>query len=217
MLRAALCLFLALTCAGCQKNHNEGQTARVERKSTRPVVALVPLFDRTANEQLSWSLSEEFTRGIQRKLLSHENFYLVSDNQVRAIAKKLQNHRDPFSPDIGWMKRLFHGSEFLVFTELLEHEEVPVSYTKGNDSPAHLNISLKVRVVDIRGEKPLVILQEILHNSHAIPKQFTRANFRQIAWGSDDFHVTPIGLAHAALIKEAAEHIEDYILLAASR
>ena len=212
---AVLCLSLALIATGCQKTQDEKHATHVAQKSARPVVALVPLYDRTANHDVSWNLSEELTRGIGRKLMEHENFYLVSDQQVRAIAQKMQQHRDPFAAEISWMKRLFRGSEFVIFTELLEHEEVSVSHAKGLDSPAIFNISMKVRVVDLRGDKPLIVLQEILHHSQELPKQFTRANFRQIAWGQDDYHMTPIAIAHTALIKEAVDHIEDYILLTA--
>ena len=102
----------------------------------------------------------------------------------------------------------------------IRDREVPVRNTKNlssADTSANLNMSLRVRMLDLRGPQPSIVLQEIVHDSHHIPKQFTRANFHQVEWGKGSFNISPLGLAHAQLTKEIASRIEDYALLAKHR
>jgi hypothetical protein len=210
-----LCAGLLFAAVGCNKNENN-ESAYLQQKA-KPLVAFFPIFDRTENAGVSWNLSDELTTGVQRKLAQKGDFSFVANEQVRAMTKKIVGERDPFAADVSWMKRQFKGAEFVVFSEVLEHEEVPVSYINVQSSPANLNMSVKVRIVDLRAENPRIVLQEILHESYHIPKQFTKENFRQIAWGKENYHVSPVGIAHSKLIKEIASRIDDYVSLAAGR
>ena len=177
----------------------------------RPIVALVPLIDSTL-PHLSWNLSDELTAGIERRLDKKDIFYLARPARMRQIARTLSPAQNPFGTDPSWMKEAFPRDEFVVFMELLEHDEVPLS---PGDAPAELNIAVRLRVLDLRGQKVRVVLQEVVRESHYIPKPFTRAHFAPATWGSDTYSITPLGLAHAQLSKEIAGRIEDYILLVA--
>lgn len=73
---------------------------------------------------------------------------------------------------------------------------------------------MRVRVFDLRGKEPKIVLQELIHDSHFIPRQFTQANFYQVPWGHESFSISPIGLAHAEFTKEISSRLEDYILMA---
>lgn len=73
-------------------------------------------------------------------------------------------------------------------------------------------MSMRVRAFDLRGNEPLVILQEIVHHSHHVPRPFTSENFFQVSWENAAFNITPVGLAHANFTKEIAKRIDDYIL-----
>jgi hypothetical protein len=75
---------------------------------------------------------------------------------------------------------------------------------------------MRVVVVDNRGQQPEVILQEIVHDSHFIPRQFNQYNFHQVSWGNEEFTISPLGMAHTQFLKEISSRIEDYILLAQS-
>jgi hypothetical protein len=209
-------LFLAAVATSCNRGGPESAANSIQQ-IPQPIVAIVPIFDRTANSDVSWNLSDELTVGLNRKLAQKSKLYLADEKKMKLLARKFTSQNDPFSNDLSWVTRLYHGNEFVVFMELLEHREVPVSQTANLNSPADLNISLKVRVVDIRAEKPRIVLQEILHDVHHVARQFTKANFQQIAWGQENFHVTPVAIAHTKFIKELATRVEDYILLAASR
>lgn len=219
MSRLVLCLgIILLGAASCNKSPNDNQQAmRSDHpQGVKPVVALVPVFDHTVND-LPWSLSDELTWTIHYQLTQKDKLYLVDMQKVYAAAKKVSSKNHPFGTDLAWTKKAFAGSEFVIFLELTEHEEVPVRHGKTGsiqDSAAHLNMSVRIRVVDLRGEEPRIALQEIIHDSHHIPKQFTRVNFNQVPWGKDSFTISPLGLAHAKLSKEVTARLEDYILLA---
>lgn len=209
---------LALFSVGCR--NDDGQQAYYQQGShMKPVVAIVPLID-SSQSAVSWNLSDELTSTIHHRLSQKEKLYLVDMQKVRSSIKKLNGNHNPFSTNLAWVKKTFSDDEFVVFLELIEHEEVPVYNQKtasAADSPAQLNMSVRVRILDLRGKEPEVVLQEMIHDNHYIPKQFTQANFFQVPWGKDSFSVSPIGLAHAQLTKEIAGRLEDYILLAKSK
>ncbi len=214
----ALALSLAVFTSGCGKGDDRDQTAStLHHMASQPVVAIVPIIDRTENNDVSWNLSNELTTILSHKLAQKDKLHIANGQKVRANAKKIAGHSDPFAPNIAWTKKVFGENDFVVFMELLKHEQVFVSPLSPEHSPADLNISMKIRVVDLRGDQPRIVLQEIIHDTQHFPKQFTKANFRQIAWGEDDFHVSPLGMAHIKLVKEISTRIEDYILLAKSR
>ena len=75
---------------------------------------------------------------------------------------------------------------------------------------------MRLRVFDLRGKEPVVVLQEILHRNHLIPKPSDLKEPCPERWKRMTFIVSPLGLAHAQFTKEAVERIEDYILLSKS-
>jgi hypothetical protein len=211
-------LFLLSLCTyGCQHAQNNQAAAVQEQPLAKPIVAVVPVIDHSHSE-LGWNLSEELTHSISARLLKHDQIYLANPEKVQASVRKLKETQDPFSSNLSWVKRAFSQNEFVVFMELVEHKEYPLhTESDSQDSPAELSIAMRVRVVDIRGSEPKIVLQELLQDSQHIPRQFTRANFDQVPWGADTFDISPVGMAHAQLTKELASRLEDYILLSEQR
>ena len=102
---------------------------------------------------------------------------------------------------------------------LFEHNEaarVPhtaqITTSNIQNCSADLNITIRLRIVDLRPFEPKIILQEMIHDTHHIPRQFTRANFYQVSWENEHFHISPLGLAHAELVKDLCNRLEEYIL-----
>lgn len=218
--RIALGVSALLLAASCNhQNQNPQVTRHQSDQHLKPVVALVPILDNSHND-LAWSVSEELTQTIHHRLSQKDRLYLLSPDSVRTITQKLSDKQNPFSNDLSWVKKSFAENEFVIFLELVEHEEVPVASQRSvapEELSAELNMSMRVRVVDLRGAEPQIVLQELVHDSHSIPRQFTRANFYQVPWGKESFSISPIGLAHASLSKQVAARLEDYILLAQAR
>lgn len=207
---------LSLCVMGCQHQNNSTAAIEQQTKSNKPIVALVPVIDHSHSD-LTWSVSDELTRAVHERLLKHDALYLMGQEKVAAATKKLSNDHDPFGSNIEWIKRAFKDNEFVVFMELVEHNELPLYSSKEaslQDSAAELNMAMRVRVFDLRGPEPKVVLQELLQNSQHIPRQFTKANFYQVPWGNEAFDISPLGMAHAQLSREIASRLEDYILIA---
>jgi hypothetical protein len=213
--RIAITLCLALLVGSCNKDSSNNQSYTSNKTVVKPAVALVPLIDNTIH-YTSWSLSEELTSTIYDRLSSKDNLQLTDSEKIRTTTKKLSQTNDPFGSNISWIKKVFAENEFVVFMELVQHEEIPVNASAGSslkDSSLALNMTVRVRVVDLRGE-PKIILQELVQDTHHILKQFSRYNFYQAAWGQEGYDISPLGLAHSKLTKEIAGRVEDYILMA---
>ncbi len=205
---------LALT--SCQKQDND--LSSTITTSSKPLVAIAPVIDRSESG-LKWDLSDELTYSLSSKLIQKSKLRVVDPYKVKMQIKKAKIHENPFGSDLGWMKTAFFGEDFVVFMELIEHKEKLRDSEKSKSPealPADLNLALRLRIVDIRKEQPTIVLQEIIQDSYFIPRQFTRYNFDQAPWNSEDFSISPVGIAHSALIKEISSRIEDYIFLSKS-
>lgn len=213
---AGLLLTLAMT--GCNETKHDHETSAVHQKGAdlKPVVTLVPVIDSTSND-LTWNLSDELTSSIDYQLSRCQDLKVADPAKAYAALKKVKETQNPFSADTIWIKKAFSNEQFVVFLELVEHEEVLRQNKKkpvdAQYCSADLNMSMRVRVFDLRGEQPKVVLQELLRDTHFVPRQFTQVNFYQAPWGSDTFSISPIGLAHSEFTKEIATRIQEYILL----
>ena len=211
---------LALIATSCDDRQSQMQSYNQTAAATKPIVAVVPVIDNTKNSY-DWNLSDELSSGLYYRLSQQDRLFLVDAPHVRAKIKKLSEGQNPFGPDFSWVKKAFHGDEFAVFLELVEHEEM-IKQDRKNPSEkescaADLNMSMRVRVFDLRGSEPKIVLQELIHDTHFIPRQFTQLNFHQVPWGDVSFNISPLGLAHAEFIKTIASRLDDYIQMAAKQ
>ncbi len=212
---ASLAAIILLT--SCQHDSAEN-TVSSRSQSTKPHLAIAPLIDNT-KQSIAWSLSDEITYSLFYKLDQKDKFHIEDPQKTLSVTRKLQSSNDPFSDDLKWVKRSFSKNDFVVFLEMLQHEEVPNLYSstdKPQDCSSQLKMAMRVVLVDVRSEQPKVILQEIVNDTHFIPKQFNQYNFHQASWGSEEFYISPLGMAHSQFLKEISSRIEDYIQLAQS-
>jgi hypothetical protein len=82
---------------------------------------------------------------------------------------------------------------------------------------SNLNMGVRVRVMDLRGHTPKIVLQEMIRDSYYVPKTLIPVNYNEIVWGSPEYQATPMGIAHRQLIQEIVVRVSDYVLLAKSR
>lgn len=211
-------LALTLLLSSCHSDGQNQNSVSSHAKQTKPKVAIAPVID-NSEHTVPWNLSDEITYSLYYRMDQKEKFSLDDPQKTKSVSRKLQSHNNPFGGDLKWVKRSFSQDEFVVFLELLEHAEVPNlidNSSQAKDCSANLNITMRVVVVDIRDAQPQVILQEIVHDTHFIPRQFNQHNFHQVSWGSEEFTISPLGMAHSQFLKEISSRIEDYILLAKS-
>lgn len=208
-------LLLVLLSFSCSKS-NEEISRYHEDGRAKPIVAIASLIDTTSFE-LPWSLSEEITSTIISQISQKKTLY-VNSKEDYAFAE------NPFGTDLSWVKREFRNQEFVVFLELVEHENAPVLKGKKQmknlppqELSNNLNMAVRIRVVDLRAETPKIVLQEIVRDSYYIPKTILPTDYTQVVWGMDDYRSTPMGIAHTQIAREIVDRVTDYVLLAKSR
>ncbi len=219
--RFGISLTLCLILFGCSSNGNYDQVTRFHDDGrAKPVVAFIPVFDRS-NAQVGWSLSDEFTDQLRGRLHKQNSFYLNTPDEINQIVANLSAEDNPFSTNTDWIKDAFDHHEFVVFAELVEHD-IHLKPLKGNfvdkiTPSSELSLSMRVRVFDLRGSHPEVILQEFVHQNYLIPKPSNLNNPNPEKWKKVTFIVSPMGLAHTQFSKEIIKRIENYILLSKSQ
>ena len=210
-MRYTLLSLAALLAFGCHRQPAE--TSRFhEDGRIKPSVAIASMLDTTSFDA-SWSLSEELTKGVMQQISSTGEIFVHSQEESPFTD-------NPFGSDLSWMKREFQGEEFVAFLELVEHEFAPVrSKGSSNDqeSPSNLNMAVRLRVVDLRGERPKIVLQEMIRDSYFVPKNLIPTDYSVDVWGTEGYRKSAMGVAHSGFIQEIASRIADYILLAKSR
>jgi hypothetical protein len=202
---------LLILASSCSRSNNEETSRFHEDGRAKPIVTVASMIDTTSFDA-PWSLSEEFTTTIAKQIASHGTIYVNSKDEPDYT-------ENPFGSDLSWMKKEFRNQEFAVFLELVEHQNVPVAKAK-NGAPNesnNLNMSVRVRVVDLRGATPKIVLQEMFKDSYFIPKTLMAPNYATTGWGTEEFRKTPMGIAHAHITDTIANRVSDYILLAKSR
>jgi len=199
----------AVSCNRCCEEttrfHDDGRA--------KPVVAITSMIDTTSFDA-PWSLSEEFTSIIVNQVAASGEIYVQAHEEF-------PSNENPFNADISWMKKEFSSQEFAVFLELVEHDNVPATKGKKNFNPyevsTNLEMAVRIRVVDLRGSHPKIVLQEMVRDSYFIPKTILLTDYSNTGWGTSEYRKTPMGIAHSQLAQEIANRISDYILLAKSR
>jgi len=208
----ALVFSLALT--ACGKSGNELSRFHEDGRA-KPIVTVASVIDATSFD-LPWSISEELTSLLTNRISEGKSMFVSRKDDISYT-------ENPFSPDLSWMKREFSNNEFVVFVELAEHENVPVvkNNKKMAEVPFETSINLKLgarlRVVDLRGTTPQIVLQEMIRDSYFIPKSDIPINYSTVVWGSEEYSKSPMGIAHMHLVDEIARRVNEYIHLAKSR
>ena len=221
LLRSCFALMLVLLCAGCQKSQDQQFTRFYDDGVAKPIVAICPVIDSTSHE-LPWSLSEEFTQLVV-DFSSHEQSLYIPSKKAYKNPPRVQDN--PFTGDLSWVKEQFAPHEFVVFLEVLEHSNQPVEKNAKHGPAIEANSSIssnlvttfRIRIVDIRKEQPIVVLQEILHDSYYVTKSLIPIDYQEVSWGSAEYVETPLCIAHDRMARDIVERIHDYVLLAKSR
>lgn len=202
---------LTIAAISCSRNNQQQMSRFHEDGRSKPTVSIAPMLDTTTFDA-SWSLSEELTDAITSIVATNGDVYV----RTALDAPFTEN---PFSADLSWMKREFQGQEFVAFLELVEHEFTPVRVEGAppQEASANLNMSVRLRVVDLRKETPRIVLQEMVRDSYFVPKTLMPNDYSVDTWGTENFRKSPMGIAHGLLTQQIANRINEYILLAKSR
>ncbi|MCB1107957.1 MAG: hypothetical protein KDK76_07680 [Chlamydiia bacterium] len=219
--RFGLIFTLCMVIFGCSTKGSHDQATRFHDSGrAKPSVAFIPVFDRSS-ASVGWSLADEFSDQLRSHFLKRNNLYLSIPEDINHIVANLSDENNPFSNNIGWIKETFGAYEFVIFSELVEHD-IHSKPLKGNfidkiTPSSELSLTMRIRIFDLRGKVPEVILQEFVHQDHLIPRPSNISEPAPEKWKKMTFMVSPMGLAHAQFSKEIIRRVEDYILLSKSK
>ena len=196
MIRIFFILLTTLFLAGCHNKSNDLQATRFHDDGrAKPVVSIVPIMDSSSYE-IPWSISDEFTFLVKDRLFKQGDLYLQSTEDFH-----LSNEDNPFGSNISWVKKTFNPTEFVVFLELIEHEDLPLIRTVKDPSKlsdikkaaSNLNVAMRLRIFDIRGDSPKIILQEMIKDSYYISNYIEKTDYNITQWGTEEYNTSPMG------------------------
>jgi len=205
------CLFFSLFFISCSQMHFQDQTAYHDDGRKKPIVCLLGVFDSSMSE-LPWSLSPEFTTQIQQKIMQSRQLFLVQDYPLVNYLLSQDRNYKPFLQDLNVLHNLPLQSEYVVFMELIRHDLK--KSTESVSLTEKLDMAIRVRIIDLRGKSPRIILQELFEKKTDILGSLSLIDYRSNTWGSASFSVLPLGIAHNDFCNTLAERIEEYILVA---
>jgi hypothetical protein len=215
MLRFFLCAFIAAALVGCWGPYQD-RCIYQRCGGRKPIVAVLPVLTPNVYDEanlIGWDLSSELSQQIRSRFLQSPSIYLLDNIGTNQLASQL-NATDF---EILCQKQIEKqgAAEFLVVTQLVKHTQEPCKKNAENEEiSANLSIDLRVRVLDIRNQKPKVILQELVHHDHFISRAYLFCDYQKNRWGTEAFERTPLGMAHAHLAREVVARVENYIALA---
>ena len=213
MRRLALALTTALFCVGCCNTCSD--TGLYEKTGQmKPIVAVLPVVDRTAGSGLPWDFAAEMTDEIRKRIYDSPRLYLLREGGTAEIALSL-SCSNPYDIQPLALKDM-GASEFLIVTEIVDQKQTPYGFhtAKTEETGAVLSVKMRVRVIDRRNPEPKVLLQELIECDHIVARPYLNTDYQKTQWGMDQFHNTPMGLAHSKIVRELVSHVEGYIVAA---
>lgn len=223
-----LCLLSLFT--SCENRSVTTQSHKVHDDGRRKAVTCVtPIYD-INNISLPWSLSDDLTTNLKNRLVKRGNVYLTNLS-IEEIDLEDLNYEEVknvhleenLSLNLNYtsLKDKYPDSEFVVFMELIKHDVHPKLETKSffdKLTPSYvLDLALRLRIVDLRKNTPELILQEVIEQSHSMPKQFASLDTESPMWGKKTYSISPLGFAHSNFVKEISSRIESYLILAKTK
>ncbi|MCC5833001.1 MAG: hypothetical protein JJU12_08180 [Chlamydiales bacterium] len=198
---------LASLCASCAPRCRD-TTLYQSSGRHKAIVAVLPVIDNSQGVDLSWDLSKEFTEEIRKHVYDSPELYLLREHGTREIAERL-NTPNPSMISQSLVNDL-GAAEFVVVAELIDQSESPC-IGRFEETGCMLNTAMRVRVLDLRHDKPKVILQEVIDHNHFVPRVLMAGDCSKTPWGTEAFKHTPLGLVHNKIVREVVGRVESYI------
>ncbi|MGM0440678.1 MAG: DUF7499 family protein [Chlamydiota bacterium] len=109
-------------------------------------------------------------------------------------------------------------ADYLVAMELLDHKEekyhgqkVYPLYPQRGEPGSIIMMTMRVKVWNVRSDKPYIVLQEIVKSNHLVNRQESFRDYNQMPWGTTAYRLSPMGMAHTRLAKDIVKHLQTYI------
>lgn len=196
----------ALVCGGCVRHYGDTSLYQTSGRQ-KAVVAVLPVINHNVITNIPWDLSHELTAEICRKVYESNRIYLHREPTSLEVAQLLS------VPNPQAISRTATESlgdaEYAIVTEVIEQNEK--AFRARSEQGAILTFALRVRVLDLRHSTPRVILQEVLDKDYVIARPYMYCDYEKMAWGTEAFNYTPMGMAHSRLVRQLVGRVEAYI------
>lgn len=205
-------VFVATT--SCATRHFRDTALYHPSGRAKPLVAVLPVINSVGSGDVGWDLSQEMTEEIRKKVSDSSRIFLFKSqaNLAQAIALN--------SADLGKLSTVesqnLSPAEFVVVTELIDQSQHSKGYknekrTYLNEVGVKVTVAMRLRVIDLRGKEPRVVLQEVVTQTQDVGKGYLGVDYSKTPWGTVAFANTPLGMAHSKIVREIVSHVEGYI------
>lgn len=212
MMRTVFALLSALILASCGGPRYTDYFPRHDDGTLKPHVVFLPVRS-NCQIDLPWDTSAEITQGVRNEIMNNGDLFFFSPQKIQRDMEACGDV-DYFGQDLSFTQ-CFCGADFLVISELIEHRYCP--YEKGKYKPIYqvqcacskvLAMKLRVRIIDLRRDKPRIVLQEIFTSNHMLPVYTDSTDYSTCGYGTKGYSSTQIGMAHYRLSRDFANRIE---------
>jgi hypothetical protein len=208
-----LLLTSALTLlVGCDSHYTDTALYHSNGKA-KPIVAVLPVIDSTDTQVYNWDRSEEFTSEIRKHVAVSPRLYLLNYAGALSLAKELNTpHMDEIPHHV--IDNLT-PAEFAIVSELIDERVTPCGIKKNpskltGDLGSKIQLAMRIRVLDLRGKEPKVVLQEVIYQDQDVASAY-ESDYTKAPWGSARFPQTPLGMAHNKVVRKLVAHVEGYV------
>ena len=185
-----------------------------EDATPMPRVALLPLRDSSGN-LLPWDVAEELFVGLKTGLMDQGGLLFVRETEIAGL-DGWSGESDLFAADLSHFEGVT-GCDFVVIMELTGHERQP--YRRGSFEPLYLCqadqvevlvMEVQVRIIDLRGRRPRVVLHELATSNHMVPRGAPSSDADK-RWGRELYPATPMGQAHRRLVSDLCRRLQSVV------
>jgi hypothetical protein len=216
MLQAILSAMIALITIGCGGPRYVDYFPYHDDGTPKPRVALMNIVD-SSHSGLPWNVSEELSQSLYYELMNSGQLYVLSPVEVGPIWAK-QESTDFFDGEMSFIAD-FCNVHYIVALELVEHSTIPCDpcilaskpFPECYPTNRLMNMRVRIKIIDIRGPEPKVVLYEILRNSYVISPSADCVDYEKVHCGCQGFHLTPCGKMHQRLIRSLSARIEEVL------
>ncbi len=205
---------IACALTGCV-SQNRDTTLYHPSGRTKPMIAVLPVINHAGDTPVPWDTSQEITQSIRNRFLNSSKLYLLKETGSKELALQLNVTNPSQIPQIS--PEAIGSAEFVVITELLDDSLNAFGLGAESEKPyleevgAKMCLSMRVRVLDIRNEKPRIILQEVINHEHLVGKGGLSCDYKKSHWGTNAYVNTPVGMAHTKIAREIVARVEGYV------
>ncbi len=211
MIFLTVCSAFFVSCMG----NNRDTTLYHRSGRAKPIVAVLPVINSAAESFVGWDESREMTEEIRKRVFTSPKLYLLREGGSLALAKQL-NVPNPTVLSKEPLDSL-GAAEFVVVAELVDEKETRYGQGPGAEKPyleevgGMISLAMRVRVLDVRQDKPKVILQEMLNHEQVVGRPYLKCDYEKASWGTEAYLRTPLGIAHNKMVRELVARIEGYV------